>query len=94
LNSLENLMGNEIFSKTSIPHRAGFFVRLDGGKFRKLFEVVGAEKPFDEKFAKCLVYAGRTLFEKGLSPTLIYIVSDELNILFANWTSFHGRLRK
>jgi tRNA(His) guanylyltransferase len=94
LNSLENLTGNEIFSKTSIPHRAGFFVRLDGWKFRKLSEVVGAEKPFDEKFAKCLVYAGRTLFEKGFNPTLIYIVSDELNILFANWTPFHGRVEK
>ncbi len=94
MNSLENLTENEIFSKTSIPCGASFFVRLDGWRFRRLSEAVGAERPFDERFAKCLVYAGRTLFERGFNPTLIYIVSDELNVLFANWTPFHGRVEK
>ncbi|MEM2262788.1 MAG: tRNA(His) guanylyltransferase Thg1 family protein [Candidatus Bathyarchaeia archaeon] len=94
MNSLEDLARNEIFSRTSIPHGASFFVRLDGWKFRKLSEAIGAEKPFDERIAKCLVHSGRMLFEKGFNPALLYTVSDELNILFMNWTPFHGRVEK
>lgn len=94
MNSYEDLRENEIFSKTSIPNETSFFVRLDGWKFKKLSEAVGAEKPFDEKLAKCLVYSGRALFEKGLSPTLIYMVSDELNVLFMERAPFKGRVEK
>ncbi|MEM3578599.1 MAG: tRNA(His) guanylyltransferase Thg1 family protein [Candidatus Bathyarchaeia archaeon] len=94
MNNHENLAKNEIFSKTSVPHETSFFVRLDGWKFRKLSETVGAEKPFDDNFAKCLVNACRVLFEKGFSPALIYVVSDELNILFLDNEPFHGRTEK
>jgi tRNA(His) 5'-end guanylyltransferase len=34
------------------------------------------------------------LFEKGFSPTLIYVVSDELNILFIHAAPFGGRVEK
>jgi len=85
---------NEIFSKTSVPLETPFFVRLDGWRFRAFAEHIGAEKPFDEKFAQCLVGSGKTLFEKGFSPTLVYVVSDELNILFDGKAPFNGRVEK
>ncbi|MEM1566406.1 MAG: tRNA(His) guanylyltransferase Thg1 family protein [Candidatus Bathyarchaeia archaeon] len=94
MNSYEALTKNEIFSKTSVPHETSFFVRLDGWKFKRLSETVGVEKPFDERFAKCLVNAGRTLFEKGFSPALVYVASDELNILFLGDAPFRGRVEK
>ncbi|MEM2419930.1 MAG: tRNA(His) guanylyltransferase Thg1 family protein [Candidatus Bathyarchaeia archaeon] len=94
MNSYESLVKNEIFSKTSVPHGTNFFVRLDGWKFKRLSEIVGAEKPFDERFAKCMVNAGRALFEKGFNPALIYVASDELNILFLDSQPFRGRVEK
>jgi len=84
----------EIFSKTCVPPEAPFFLRLDGWKFRKISETVKIEKPFDEKFAKCLVFSGKTLFERGLNPALIYVASDELNVLFLDATLFDGRAEK
>lgn len=70
------------------------FVRLDGWNFRKLSEAVDAEKPFDERFAKCLAYSGEALFKAGFNPALIYIASDELNILFTSPAPFRGRVEK
>jgi len=94
LNKYKNLPKNEIFSKTCIPPETPFFVRLDGWRFKKLSETIKAEKPFDERFAKCLVLSGKILFEKGFSPALIYVASDELNILFTNAVPFSGRIEK
>lgn len=94
MNSHESLARNEIFSKTSVPHGTSLFVRLDGWKFKKLSDIAGAEKPFDERFAKCIVNAGRVLFEKGFNPALIYAASDELNILFLDSQPFRGRVEK
>ena len=85
---------SEIFSKTSVPLETPFFVRLDGWRFRALAEQIGVEKPFDERFAQCLVSSSKTLFEKGFSPTLVYVVSDELNILFDGKAPFNGRVEK
>ena len=92
--SFKGLSKSEIFSKTTIPQETPFFLRLDGWKFRALADALGAEKPFDERLAQCLVNSGKTLFEKGLSPTLIYVVSDELNILFNDKAPFNGRIEK
>jgi len=94
LNKYRNWPKNEIFGKTCIPPETPFFIRLDGWKFRKLSETIGAEKPFDEKFAKCLVSSGKILFKKGFSPALIYVASDELNILFLNGAPFRRRIEK
>ncbi|MBS7616385.1 tRNA 5'-guanylyltransferase [Candidatus Bathyarchaeota archaeon] len=94
LNSYRDLVKTEIFSKTLIPLETPFFVRLDGWKFRALSEKINAEKPFDKKFAECLVNAGKTLFGKGLNPTLVHAVSDELNVLFAGQAPFRGRIEK
>ncbi|MEM3580965.1 MAG: tRNA(His) guanylyltransferase Thg1 family protein [Candidatus Bathyarchaeia archaeon] len=85
---------SEIFSKTTVPLETPFFLRLDGWKFRALADAIGAEKPFDERFAQCLVNSGKALFGKGFSPTLVYVVSDELNILFDSEVPFNGRIEK
>ena len=94
LSKYKNWSENEIFSKMCIPPETSFFVRLDGWRFRKLSETMKAEKPFDEKFAKCLVSSGKILFKKGFSPALIYVASDELNILFTGADPFRGRIEK
>jgi tRNA(His) guanylyltransferase len=90
----ENWSKHEIFSKTYIPPATPFFIRLDGWKFRKLSEALNAEKPFDKEFAERLVSSGEVLFEKGFSPALIYVASDELNILFLDAAPFRGRIEK
>ena len=89
-----NWSKHETFSKTCIPPETPFFLRLDGWKFRNLSEAIKAEKPFDEKFAKCLISSGKILFTKGFSPALVYVVSDEINILFLNAAPFRRRIEK
>ena len=94
LNKYKKWPKHEIFSKTCIPPETPFFLRLDGWKFRKLSETINAQKPFDEKFTKCLVSSGKVLFKKGFSPALIYVASDELNILFLDEAPFRRRVEK
>lgn len=94
LNKYKNWPKSEIFSETCVPPETPFFVRLDGWRFRKLAETIKAEKPFDEKFAKCLVSSGKILFKEGFNPALIYVASDELNILFIDAAPFRGRIEK
>ncbi len=94
MNCFKGWSKSEIFSKTSIPLETPFFVRLDGWKFRALAENIGVEKPFDKRFAKCMVDSGKTLFARGFNPTLVYVVSDELNILFDSKAPFNGRIEK
>jgi len=93
-NEYKNWPKHEIFSKSCIPPETAFFVRLDGWKFRKLSETIKTEKPFDKKFAKCLVSSGKILFKKGFTPALVYVVSDEINILFLNAAPFRRRIEK
>jgi tRNA(His) 5'-end guanylyltransferase len=85
---------NEIFSDMVIPPLTSFFVRLDGWRFKKVSETIKAEKPFDQRFAKCLVHSAKALFKKGFNPALIYVVSDEVNVLFAGHAPFRGRVEK
>ena len=94
LNKYKNWPKHEIFSKSCIPPETAFFVRLDGWKFRKLSETIKTEKPFDKKFAKCLVSSGKILFKKGFTPALVYVVIDEINILFLNAAPFRRRIEK
>jgi len=94
LNKCKNWPRHEIFSKTRIPLETSFFVRLDGWRFKRLSRTIKAEKPFDDKFAKCVVYSGRILFTKSFNPTLVYVASDELNILFLDRGPFSRRVEK
>jgi len=94
LNRFKNWPKNEIFSKASIPPETPFFIRLDGWRFGKLSQKLKTEKPFDKKFAKCFVSSGKILFQKGFNPSLIYVASDEMSILFTGAAPFRGRIEK
>jgi tRNA(His) guanylyltransferase len=94
LSKYKNWHKHEIFSKSCLPPETPFFIRLNGWRFKKLSEAINAEKPFDEKFAKCLVSSGKVLFIEGFNPALIYVASDELNVLFLNTVPFSGRVEK
>lgn len=85
---------SEVFSKLQIPLDTPFFVRLNGRRFQAVSEKLKTEKPFDKKFAKCLVKSGKAIFEENLNPTLIYVASDEINALFAHTAPFDRRVEK
>jgi|GEM_PF-4366618 hypothetical protein len=78
----ENWLKHEIFSGTCIPPETSFFLRLDGWKFKELSEAVGAEKPFDKRFAKCLVSSAKIFYKKGFNPTLVYVARRRVK---ENW---------
>jgi len=85
---------NEIFSQLQVPFETPFFVRLNGRRFQAVAEKFHADKPFDRIFAKCLVEAGKALFQNSLNPTLIYVASDEINVLFVYTAPFNRRVEK
>jgi len=89
-----NQVKNEIFSKLQVPLDTPFFVRLNGRRFQAVAEKLQVNKPFDRTFAKCLVTAGKALFQNSLNPTLIYAASDEINALFAYTAPFDRRVEK
>jgi len=91
---ISNYFGRETFAHLMIPPDVPFFIRLDGRRFRVISEKVNAEKPFDEKFAKCLVLAARALFQGGFNPALVYVASDEINVLFLDTAPFRRRIEK
>lgn len=85
---------HDIFSQLRIPSDVPFFVRLDGRCFRAISEKVDAEKPFDERFAKCLTAAARALFQGDFNPALAYVASDEINTVFLYTAPFRRRVEK
>jgi tRNA(His) 5'-end guanylyltransferase len=89
-----NLEFQEVFSQLRVPSGLPFFVRLDGRRFQAVAEQLKAQKPFDKRFAQCLVTAAKAIFKSNLNPTLIYQASDELNILFAYTAPFNQRIEK
>jgi tRNA(His) 5'-end guanylyltransferase len=84
---------DEIFSQLQIPDTP-FFVRLDGRRFKAVSEKIGAEKPFDKRLAKCLTASAKAIFQNNFSPTLIYVASDEINMLFLYNAPFRRRVEK
>ena len=89
-----NYTEHEIFSQLQVPPDTPFFARLDGRRFQAISEKVGAEKPFDERFAKCLLASARALFESNFNPALVYVASDETNVLFLHAAPFRRRIEK
>jgi len=85
---------NEVFSQLCIPPDVPFFVRLDGRRFQAVSETMSTEKPFDEKFARCLVASAKAMFQSGFSPALAYVASDEINLLFLYTAPFGRRVEK
>ncbi|MGB9676603.1 MAG: tRNA(His) guanylyltransferase Thg1 family protein, partial [Candidatus Bathyarchaeales archaeon] len=94
LNEYAIMPKNEVFANICVPSETPFFLRLDGWKFQKLSESIGAEKPFDRNFAKCLVCSAEAIFKTGFDPALVYVASDELNILFLEESPFNRRVEK
>ena len=84
----------EVFSQLQVPPDTPFFVRLDGRKFKAVAQKLEAERPFDKRFAECLVSSGKALFQAGFNPALIYVASDEINTLFAYTAPFSRRVEK
>jgi len=93
-NRSSNHHKHETFSQLQVPPDIPFFSRLDGRRFQAISEKVGAEKPFDEKFAKCLVSSARVLFKSNFNPALVYVASDEINVLFLYAAPFRRRIEK
>ena len=89
-----NYSEHEVFSQLRVPPDLPFFVRLDGRRFRAVSEEAGAEKPFDKRFARCLVVSAKAIFRSGFNPALIFTVSDELNLLFLHSAPFRRRVEK
>jgi len=92
--SSPNQIKNEIFSQVQVPFDTPFFVRLDGRRFQAVAEKLHVEKPFDKTFAKCLTATGKTLFQDNLNPDLVYVNSDEVNVLFVCTAPFNRRVEK
>jgi len=85
---------NEVFSKIRIPENNEFSIRLDGRRFSGLCKLLDAEKPFDVRIARCLVRAARAVYSSGFTPSLCYLCSDEVNLLFLPPSPFNGRVEK
>jgi len=84
----------EPYSQLQIPSHVPSYVRLNGSRFKAVSEALKTEKPFDEKFAKCLVASGKAIFQSNLAPTLVFVASDEVNALFAYTAPFNLRVEK
>ncbi len=93
-NRTSNQARHEIFSQLQVPPNVSFFTRLDGRGFQSVSEKVDAEKPFDEKFARCIVASARAVFKSDFNPALIYVASDEINIFFLHAAPFRRRIEK
>ena len=85
---------NAIFSQLQIPPDTPFFVRLDGRRFKAISEKIDAEKPFDEHLAKCLTASAKAIFQNNFNPILVYVASDEINVLFLYNAPFKRRVEK
>ena len=81
-----SFVDNEVYSGVELPSMP-FFVRLDGWCFHRIAKELRLKKPFDKSFSECMVKTASTFF-KFFNPTLAYIFSDEINILFTKHTTF------
>ncbi|WP_174591708.1 tRNA(His) guanylyltransferase Thg1 family protein [Methanocella conradii] len=69
-------------------------VRADGRNFKEALARLGLDKPYDIRFEKAMVSAGRMLMgHSGLAPDWAYTFSDEFNVFF-KVLPFQGRIEK
>jgi len=90
---MQEFIKNEIYSHITVPNDIPFAVRLDGWKFRSLSKKIETEKPFDERIARCLAASSKQIIKK-FNPIIVYIISDEINMLFVKNYPFDGRIEK
>ncbi|MGZ4857076.1 MAG: tRNA(His) guanylyltransferase Thg1 family protein, partial [Methanobacteriaceae archaeon] len=79
-------------SSLRVPYGSYIVIRLDGRNFSQLSRKLGLKKPFDLEFFQNLLQAACHLY-KEFSPNLIYVFSDEINLLLEH-IPFAGRLEK
>jgi tRNA(His) guanylyltransferase len=82
----------EIYSNLKIPCSSKIVVRADGRNFQRLSQELDFQKPYDERFAGLMAKVGVSIFQE-FSPLLVYIFSDEINILLGE-IPFAGRVEK
>jgi len=82
----------EIYSDLKIPCSSKIVVRADGRNFHRLARELALEKPYDKNFANLMARVGMDIFQE-FSPILVYIFSDEINILLGE-IPFAGRVEK
>lgn len=88
-----DLKKREIFAQIKITNTA--IVRIDGRGFGQALRQLQFSKPYDIRFAKGMADSTETFFKKsGIHPSLVYIFSDEINLLFVKNLPFNGRLEK
>ncbi|MBE0524153.1 MAG: tRNA 5'-guanylyltransferase [Methanosarcinales archaeon] len=88
-----DLKKREIFAQIKITNTA--IVRIDGRSFGQALRQLQFSKPYDLSFAKGMADSTVTFFRKsGINPSLAYIFSDEINLLFVKNLPFNGRLEK
>lgn len=83
----------EIFTQLEVPSTV--VVRLDGRGFGRALTRLHFNKPYDTIFAKAMVEAVEDFFQQsGFDPTLAYLFSDEISLLFIKDLPYRGRLEK
>lgn len=87
------MKNRELFSQLKVVSTA--VLRVDGRGFSKVLRNLGFDKPYDIRFTKGMVYSTHDFFSKsGINPTLAYLFSDEINLVFVEDLPFNGRLEK
>lgn len=82
----------EIYTNLKVPCSSKVVVRADGRNFQRLAQELDLKKPYDETFAKLMASVGTDVFQE-FSPVMVYIFSDEINILLGE-IPFAGRVEK
>ena len=89
----EEMRELELYRWIRVPKSSLFFLRCDGWKFHRLSEQLKLEKPYDMRFARCMVNAVKAVFKSGLNPILAFTFSDEVSFLMRGEV-FSGRVEK
>ena len=71
-----------------------FAVRIDGRGFGRALDLLGIEKPYDERFAHAMADSVESFFrESGLNPLFAFTFSDEITLFFYE-IPYNNRLEK
>jgi len=71
-----------------------FVVRIDGRGFRRALDLLGFEKPYDERFAQGMADSVEVFFrDSGMNPLFAFTFSDEINLFFCE-IPYNNRIEK
>ena len=77
------MKGYEEASRTRLVPRVPVVIRLDGKAFHTLTSKM--ERPYDERFHRCMWDAARYLCQNIMGAKLAYVQSDEISILMVDY---------